>query len=158
MIYGLALLLVGCGVVSEPTDGETIALQLGQTFEFGALEVELGREPGFFSEEDLYAFYLPVTITNTSEDEERIWLWENTFYYGPTNRFIGSIGQEFIDDIAQLDSIEADTSVDAKIHIRYVGPGEYSIRFIVRDDASNFESPSEYNGIFELLVEFRDTD
>jgi len=151
-------MLVGCSVVPEPTDGETVTIELGQTFEYGPFEVELGLRPGFFTDGDLYAFYIPVTITNTSENDEEIFLWENTFYYASNHRFVGSVGGELEDDIAHLDIIEAGNVVEARIHVQYRGPGEYTIRFVVRDDASDFANMEDYNGMFEVFVVIRDND
>lgn len=149
----LAMLIVACTALLSACGTEQTEFELGETFEFDGLEITISEDIRFgrirdnwSSHDGEYYFYLPITVTNISDESHGLMSFLFTFF-GPNGNEIPDISFYFLDEsVTREGSMQPGATLEGYIHSLHTGDGEYIIEF------DNFEVTLQV--IFELEFDF----
>jgi len=153
-----AFVLLACG-------GTQTEFELGETFEFDGLELTVADNIGFGRVNDSwsdyhgeYYFYLPITITNISDDTRGLNMFSYSFY-GPDGTTLSDLSVTFMDDndVAWAGDLQPEATTTAYMHFLYAGDGEYIIEFeyFTADNLQViFEVEFDFDVVPEVQTEF----
>lgn len=164
-------------LIDDAIEPEVISLSLGDTFQFGYFEVELGSEIQFvlyqwdertdvpnslgelqtFPASQREQFYLPVHITDMRDDPEMVLNSINQFsrpvYYRPDdtepNASLRRSPAIFDHELLLLQLEDETTISETYFQFEYSEDGQYRLHFRLREDGFD----SEIIKVFELLID-----
>lgn len=181
IIIAMVLFLTACDLIGAgmPTlfqrDEDFGEVRFEQTFEFGDLEITLSDDIGFtrmtsefFSTDEAYVFYIPITFTNIGEASAGLNpMFVNIF--SPDGMDISNsrtamelqwIFEET--NVFAVGNVRPGVTVERKLHILYAQDGEYVIEFINEEEevlgSLNFTLEFDFNAVPVLQTEFAPGD